>query len=180
MLCYILIQWRFTHIAQSCLAGNQATEVTLRYMGKRNSVKTKTFQYRIRCVIVRSHKVTKVRDLESSNCCEIWKKSWVTLLSCGLMNQKRYEQFNSLWPSDVLWRHSWYGSTLAQATACSHYTNQHWFSISEVLWYSHESNIIVGALATNLHNHFNTLRPRQNGRHFADDICKCIFLNEND
>ena len=28
------------------------------------------------------------------------------------------------------------------------------------------------------HN-FNTLRPRQNGRHFADDTFKCIFLNEN-
>ena len=26
---------------------------------------------------------------------------------------------------------------------------------------------------------FNTLRPRQNGHHFADDIFKCIFLNEN-
>ena len=25
----------------------------------------------------------------------------------------------------------------------------------------------------------NTLRPRQNGRHFADDSFKCIFLNEN-
>ena len=25
----------------------------------------------------------------------------------------------------------------------------------------------------------NTLRPRQNGRHFPDDILKCIFLNEN-
>ena len=25
---------------------------------------------------------------------------------------------------------------------------------------------------------FNTLRPRQNGRHFADDIFKRIFLNE--
>ena len=25
----------------------------------------------------------------------------------------------------------------------------------------------------------NTLRPRQNGRHFADDIFKCIILNEN-
>ena len=25
----------------------------------------------------------------------------------------------------------------------------------------------------------NTLRQRQNGRHFADDIFKCIFLNEN-
>ena len=26
---------------------------------------------------------------------------------------------------------------------------------------------------------FNTLRPRQNGRHFSDDMFKCIFLNEN-
>ena len=26
---------------------------------------------------------------------------------------------------------------------------------------------------------FNTLRPRQNGRHFLDDTFKCIFLNEN-
>ena len=25
----------------------------------------------------------------------------------------------------------------------------------------------------------NTLRPRQNGCHFTDDIFKCIFLNEN-
>ena len=27
--------------------------------------------------------------------------------------------------------------------------------------------------------YIRTLRPRQNGRHFADDIFKCIFLNEN-
>ena len=26
---------------------------------------------------------------------------------------------------------------------------------------------------------FNTLRPRQHGRHFADDTFKCIFLNEH-
>ena len=26
---------------------------------------------------------------------------------------------------------------------------------------------------------FNTLRPWQNGRHFPDDIYKCMFLNEN-
>ena len=26
---------------------------------------------------------------------------------------------------------------------------------------------------------FNTLRPRQNGRHFADHMFKCIFSNEN-
>ena len=28
-------------------------------------------------------------------------------------------------------------------------------------------------------HYINTLSPRQNGRHFADDIFKCIFLNEN-
>ena len=27
---------------------------------------------------------------------------------------------------------------------------------------------------------FNTLRPRQDGRRFPDDILKCIFLNENE
>ena len=31
----------------------------------------------------------------------------------------------------------------------------------------------------NSKSRFNTLRPRQNGRHFADDIFKCVFLNEN-
>ena len=30
-----------------------------------------------------------------------------------------------------------------------------------------------------LYYKLNTLRPRQNCRHFADDIFKCIFLNEN-
>ena len=29
------------------------------------------------------------------------------------------------------------------------------------------------------HRVFNTLIPRQNGRHIADDIINCIFLNEN-
>ena len=29
------------------------------------------------------------------------------------------------------------------------------------------------------HIAFNTLRPRQNGRHFADDTFKRIFFNEN-
>ena len=31
----------------------------------------------------------------------------------------------------------------------------------------------------NYHEVLNTLRPRQNGRHFADDTFKRIFLNEN-
>ena len=30
-----------------------------------------------------------------------------------------------------------------------------------------------------VHSDINTLRPRQDGRHFADNIFKYIFLNEN-
>ena len=36
------------------------------------------------------------------------------------------------------------------------------------------SNVVL-----NHHKSFNILRPRQNGRHFAEDIFKRIFLNEN-
>ena len=39
------------------------------------------------------------------------------------------------------------------------------------LWDRHEIGPVSVA--------FNTLRPRQNGPHFADDIFKCIFLKEN-
>ena len=38
------------------------------------------------------------------------------------------------------------------------------------------SNLIQGEKLLRM---FNTLRPRQDGRHFADDIFTCIFFNEN-
>ena len=37
----------------------------------------------------------------------------------------------------------------------------------------------VSQISNHHYNHINTLRPRQNGRYFADDICKRIFFNEN-
>ena len=44
-------------------------------------------------------------------------------------------------------------------------------------------NVPFVQMCTNSMSHpkrtVNTLRPRQNGRSFADDIFKCIFLNEN-
>ena len=48
-----------------------------------------------------------------------------------------------------------------------------------ILW---QLNIILNIYcwyAINKKDGFNTLRPRQNGRHFADAIFKGIFLNEN-
>ena len=51
---------------------------------------------------------------------------------------------NSLWPSDIIW-HQESRSTLAQVMACcltapSHYLNQCWLMISEVLWQSPDRN----------------------------------------
>ena len=38
---------------------------------------------------------------------------------------------------------------------------------------------IIACLQGKGRTSFNTLMPRQNGRHFADAIFKCIFMNEN-
>ena len=41
------------------------------------------------------------------------------------------------------------------------------------------SDTATGTYNPKNENIINTLRPRQNGRNFPDDIFKCIFLNEN-
>ena len=66
--------------------------------------------------------------------------------------------FNTSWPSDAIWPHR-SGSTLAQVMAwClmapSHYLNQCWFTISEVLCHSPKSNLTVSARAIILHDEF--------------------------
>ena len=47
--------------------------------------------------------------------------------------------------------------------------------INNPLW--HAPVAYLGAFLITIH--LNTLKPRQNGRDFADDIFKCIFLNED-
>ena len=41
------------------------------------------------------------------------------------------------------------------------------------------SSVIPSGQRLTLPDGINTLRPRQNGRHFPDDIFMCIFVNEN-
>ena len=43
---------------------------------------------------------------------------------------------------------------------------------------AHQYFLLILVLCTS-HVWFNTMRPRQNGRHFADDIFKCLYFNEN-
>ena len=69
-----------------------------------------------------------------------------------LIRAMSFSEFNSLRPSDAIWRHR-SGSTLAQVMACcltapSHYLNQCWLIISKVLWHSSEGNFIRDTSAT--------------------------------
>ena len=114
-------------------------------------------------------------------------------------DKKKY-LINSLthwWPSDTI-SHYRYGSTLVQVMACcltapSHYLNQ-WYLLA-YSWSKFTENvadithhkflkctylkILLNLPGANELMSFNTLRPRQNGRHFPDNIFKCILLNEN-
>ena len=47
--------------------------------------------------------------------------------------------------------------------------------ISKASEISHLTSVKLAMYGT----HVNTLRPRQNGRLFADDIFKCLFLHED-
>ena len=79
----------------------------------------------------------------------------------------------------------WHGSTLARVAwflaAPSHHLIRCWLLISEVPWQTPITQRVSKLLSCMIVwiSYFNSLRPRQNGRHFADDIFECIFSNEN-
>ena len=82
-------------------------------------------------------------------------RGWYLLFSWLLNIGGFYHGYllNSLWPSDTIWRHR-SGSPVAQVMAyClmapSHYLNQCWLAISEVLWRAPEGNFARDNLATN-------------------------------
>ena len=72
-------------------------------------------------------------------------------------------------------------------------SNNQWIHITSLGWNWHQHDFhglnsdstcrIISSLRPNLswvsRVLVNTLRPKQNGRHFADDTFKCIFLNAN-
>ena len=74
----------------------------------------------------------------------------------------------------------------------SHYLDQWWLvywriyaslGLNELMYLSTCTHTMLKHLSVNKElfkkYSFNTLRPKQNGHHFADDICKWLFLNEN-
>ena len=113
------------------------------------------------------------------------------------MRSRDNPRVNSLGPSGAIWSHR-SGSTLAQVMTCclmapSHYLTQQW----HITWHIHlmaisqeevrkisitNTNFSITDLKLQPHfpgfNKFNSSPPGQNGRHFTDDISRCIFVNE--
>ena len=72
--------------------------------------------------------------------------------------------FNSLWPSDAIWRQR-SGSTLAQVMACcltapSHYLTQCWLIISKVQWHSFKGKFTRHTSAINHWNYLENWVPK--------------------
>ena len=137
---------------------------------------------------------------------EVWFMSWANrenkdsdYLILELKNYLSQMFLNSLWPSDIMWWHRCF--TLVQVMACcltapSHYHNLCWLLVNwttgnKFQWNlnRHKRNFLQEKAVENVvwkmpfilfkPQCVNTLRLRQDGRHFPDDIFKCIFLNEN-
>ena len=51
------------------------------------------------------------------------------------------------------------------------------WSLDDDVWHGLDIKNVIATLPIGAD--LNTLRPRQNGRHFPDDIFKCVILNEN-
>ena len=69
----------------------------------------------------------------------------------------QFISFNSLRPSDAIWRHK-SRTTLAQVMACcltapSHYLNQCWLITTKVYWYSSEDNFTTDTPAISCQNY---------------------------
>ena len=86
---------------------------------------------------------------------------------------------NTLWPSDAIWQHR-SGSTVAQVkawclTAPSHYLNQWWLLISEVVWHPSEGNFTASTQDAILKNELEkyTLRLLPNPPGSNELMCLC-------
>ena len=89
------------------------------------------------------------------------------LLTKALLYSPLSNQMNSLWISGVYW---WAG--VKWTTGENSYIGK----ISEDLWTMTD---LINPVEILPHLALCTLMPKQNGCHFPDYICNCIFLNEN-
>ena len=81
-----------------------------------------------------------------------------------------------LWHASILWRHQNGNIFRGAGPLRGRSTGHRWIPLT---WGQWRGVWIFFLICVWTNGWVNTLRPRPNRRHFADDIFKCIFLNEN-
>ena len=123
--------------------------------------------------------------------CFIWHKQWckwlinlflwTEYLPCGpLWNMSSRHIGKHVNLSSQLFRHESFPYGPHLSVTLSHILSRnfptgYWLDRNIVQQESRVNEWVTSRIASYL----NTLRPRQNGRHFPDDTSKCIILNEN-
>ena len=90
----------------------------------------------------------------------------------------------------IMKQHLRYLSVGWHMSVIKHFAVEHWWLITEpypliaiylrlVIWYMFLLRTTHGVTVSWTYRYFNKLTPSQNGRHFPDDIFKCMSENEN-
>ena len=113
---------------------------------------------------------------------------WWQLARCEGLHQNRPSLTRgTIMNKKITWQHFFASLALCaeNQSARLRYTGERMLIIGEFCLYVYGLSRTYRTITGDIYNttptpkYFNTLRPRQNGRRFADDVFKCIFLNEN-
>ena len=115
-----------------------------------------SFQKALIAVMIRAYKILKPQKL-----CHIRNLVPLGNLHATLLLRHKYRSWGF---------HIWWNPTVRNSLFC--------IMVSRVFAAKSSPQLIMQHCFVVLWV-LNTLRPRQNGRHFADEVFKCIFLNEN-
>ena len=86
--------------------------------------------------------------------------------------------YHTVWPIRDFAKYQWLFSFVGKGTHSLNYFRNKCDDIYTcIVW--NQRVTVMPCDSSILPAEFSTLRPRQNGRHFADDTFKSIFLNEN-
>ena len=134
------IKWPLWTVLQSgCYPWERGMTLQDAYVGEGVSLKTLTLWHLHRFLIFRM-----IHELSNFYVAITSVSSLVQIMVHYLIITESLPCFNSLRPSDAIWR-QWSWTTLAQVMACcltapSHFLNQCWLIIRGVLWHTSESS----------------------------------------
>ena len=83
-----------------------------------------------------------------------------------------------VWPINITWNNdNIFEIRLRTTTFGDSLNNKTHFALKKIIFSAVQQHLVL--VPTYLYVDSLTLRPRQNGRHYSDDIFQCIFVHEN-